>query len=183
MSIIDRKGKLFGKLNIIDLIAIILIVAVIALVGYKLVSAGGGSGTGQKVVYTVKVRGVEGEVYTSIKEQLPSQLMAAEQMLDAYVTDVQATPVTEGTYTIKENADVGLTTLTHAYPGTYDLIFTIEGTVKDDLTSELGTQEIRVGKTHIVKTTTFELENGIILTCERGGSAGGTVSTGDGQGQ
>ena len=62
MSIIDRKGKLFGKLNIIDLIAIVLIVAVIALVGYKLVSSGGGSSTGQKVVYTVKVRGVEGEV-------------------------------------------------------------------------------------------------------------------------
>lgn len=178
MSIIDRKGKLFGKLNIIDLIAIVLIVAVVALVGYKLVSSGGGSATGQKVVYTVKVRGVEGEVYESIKAQLPSQLMAAEQMLDAYVTDVQATPVTEGAYTIKENADTGLTTLSHSYPGTYDLVFTIEGTVKDDLTSELGTQEIRVGKTHIVKTTTFELENGIILTCDRGGSADGTTPAG-----
>lgn len=178
MSIIDRKGKLFGKLNIIDLIAVILIVAVVALVGYKLVSAGGGSGTGQKVVYTVKVRGVEGEVYESIKAQLPSQLMAAEEMLDAYVTDVQATPVAGGTYTIEENASVGLTTIAPAYPGTYDLVFTIEGTVKDDLTSELGTQEIRVGKTHIVKTTTFELENGVILTCDRGGSADGTASTG-----
>ena len=30
---IDEKGKLFGKLNIIDLIAIILIVAVVALSG------------------------------------------------------------------------------------------------------------------------------------------------------
>ena len=35
------------------------------------------------------------------------------------------------------------------------------------LTSELGTQEIRVGKSHIVKTTTFELEGGIITSCER----------------
>ena len=33
MSIIDKKGKLFGKLNIIDLIAVILIVAVVALLG------------------------------------------------------------------------------------------------------------------------------------------------------
>lgn len=30
--------------------------------------------------------------------------------------------------------------------GTYNLVFTIEGTVKDNLSSELGTQEIRVGK-------------------------------------
>ncbi|MFR6380261.1 MAG: DUF4330 family protein [Evtepia sp.] len=34
---IDKKGKLFGKLNIIDLLAILLIVAVLALIGYKLV--------------------------------------------------------------------------------------------------------------------------------------------------
>ena len=47
------------------------------------------------------------------------------------------------------------------------MVFTIEGTVKDNLTSELGTQEIRVGKTHIVKTTTFELEGGCITSCER----------------
>ena len=34
------------------------------------------------------------------------------------------------------------------------------GTVKDNLSSKLGTQEIRVGKSHIVKTTLFELEGG-----------------------
>ena len=32
MSVIDKKGKLFGKLNIIDLLAILLIVAVLALI-------------------------------------------------------------------------------------------------------------------------------------------------------
>ena len=39
--------------------------------------------------------------------------------------------------------------------------------MKDNLSSELGTQEIRVGKSHIVKTATFELEGGIITSCER----------------
>ncbi|MBQ2925301.1 MAG: DUF4330 domain-containing protein, partial [Ruminiclostridium sp.] len=33
MSIIDNKGKLFGKINIIDLIAVVLILAVVALLG------------------------------------------------------------------------------------------------------------------------------------------------------
>ena len=56
MSVIDKKGKLFGKLNIIDLLAILLIVAVLALIGYKLTSNSGGlAGAGQKVVYTVEV--------------------------------------------------------------------------------------------------------------------------------
>ena len=35
MSVIDKKGKLFGKLNIIDLLAILLIVAVLALILYQ----------------------------------------------------------------------------------------------------------------------------------------------------
>ena len=102
MSIIDKKGKLFGKLNIIDLIAIVLILAVLALIAYKLLDgkSGGLSGGGQSIVYTVEVKGVEPEVYENIKQELPSQLMAVDKLLDAYVTDVQATPVENTTYTL-----------------------------------------------------------------------------------
>lgn len=172
MSIIDKKGKLFGKLNIIDLIAVILIVAVVVLLGYKLTSnqSSGLAGEGQPVVYTVKVRNVDPRVYDFIQSEVdqgPCQLTASNEMLDAYVTKVEATPAEDTTFAVQENRNLGLTTLTEASAGTYDLVFTIEGTVKDNLTSELGSQEIRVGKTHIVKTTTFELENGVILSCER----------------
>ena len=169
MSMIDKKGKIFGKLNIIDLIAILLIVAVLALIGYQLLvrSPGGLAGEGQAVVYTVEVKGVEPEVYEFIQKQLPSQLMAANELLDASVTDVTATPVEHDTYAMMWNANLGVETLTQVDAGTYNLVFTIEGTVKDNLSSELGTQEIRVGKSHIVKTATFELEGGIITSCER----------------
>ncbi len=169
MSIIDKKGKLFGKLNIIDLIAIILIVAVLALIGYKLLDNGSGSlgGEGKPVVYTVEVKGVDADVYEFIKGELPSQLMAANEMLDAYVTDVQATPVEGGSFQMTWNSNLSQNLLTQVDAGTYDLVFTIEGTVKDDLASELGTQEIRVGKSHIVKTATFELEGGTITSCQR----------------
>lgn len=173
MSIIDKKGKLFGKLNIIDLIAIVLILAVLALIGYKLMdgkSSALGDG-GQAVVYTVKVEGVEPEVYESIKEMLPSQLMAADELQDAYVTEVKAVPVDEDTFTLRGDSKNNQT-VTRAEAGTYDLIFTIEGNISNTLTSEIGTQEIRVGKSHIVKTTTFELEGGVITSCERQEAAG-----------
>ena len=49
---------------------------------------------------------------------------------------------------------------------TVDLTFTIEGSVSNNLKSEMGSQEVRVGKTHIVKTTHFELNNGVVLSCE-----------------
>ena len=169
MSIIDKKGKLFGKLNIIDLIAIVLILAVLALIAYKLLDgkSGGLSSGGQSIVYTVEVKGVEPEVYENIKQELPSQLMAADKLLDAYVTDVQATPVENTTYTMAWDSNLSKETMTWVEAGTYNLVFTIEANITNTLTSELGTQEIRVGKTHIVKTTTFELEGGVITSCER----------------
>lgn len=36
MKIIDEKGRLFGKINLIDLLVIVLVVAVVAAVGWKL---------------------------------------------------------------------------------------------------------------------------------------------------
>lgn len=175
MSIIDKKGKLFGKLNIIDLIVIVLIVAVVALLGLKLMGGQGGglAGEGQPVVYTVKVDGVEEGVYTFIQNELekgPSQLTASGEMLEGYVTAVEGTLIENDDAALQQNGYGGLSSVKYDRAGTYDLVFTIEATVKDNLTSELGTQEIRVGKSHIVKTTTFELENGIILSCERLGT-------------
>ena len=37
MKIIDEKGRLFGKLNLIDLLVIILLIAAVAAVAWKLV--------------------------------------------------------------------------------------------------------------------------------------------------
>ena len=167
MRIIDEKGKLFGKLNIIDLIAILIVLAVLALLGVKLTSGSGilGSG-GQRIVYTVKVPGVDADVYHSIQQQLPSQLMAAEEMQNGYVTAVEGIPVEEESYLLEDNISNNTTRLYHEEQGTYTLIFTIEATIQDTLTSKIGSQEIRVGKSHIVKTTTFELEGGVILTRE-----------------
>ena len=39
MKLIDEKGKLFGKLNIVDLVVVVLIVAIIAAVGVRFTSS------------------------------------------------------------------------------------------------------------------------------------------------
>lgn len=168
MSVIDKKGRIFGKLNIIDLIAILLIVAVLALIGYKLLGSDEDlAGSGQSVVYTVEVKGVEPEVYDFIQDNLPSQLTASNEMLDAYVTAAEGTLIEEDLYSLEAGSGTSGEKIIRAEAGTYDVVFTIEGTVKDNLSSKLGTQEIRVGKSHIVKTTLFELEGGVITSCER----------------
>ena len=131
MRAIDQKGKIFGKLNVIDLIVILLIIVVLALVGYKLVFSNGAmSGGGQKIVYTVKVEGVEPEVYEFIQESLPSQLMSSNEMLDAYVTAVEGTLVENDTYQMVWNSNTGSQELQRVSSGTYDLVFTLRAPFK-----------------------------------------------------
>ena len=57
--------------------------------------------------------------------------------------------------------------------GTVDLLFTIECNVVNPITTEIGTQEVRVGKTHIVKTDKIEMPTGVILDCVWGEDAAG----------
>ncbi len=163
---IDKKGKLFGKLNIIDLLVIIVILAIVAVVGYKVVENKNATSSPTPVTtvtYTVLCEGINPEIYESILEWLPNdQLMASGELLPGYVTDVTAVPrddttqivTTAGVLLLPQNEDL------------LDLTFTITCTVASPIINEVGTQEVRIGKSHIVKTQHIELINGTILSCE-----------------
>ena len=167
----DKKGKLFGKINIIDLLVIVVAIIIVAAVGLKMTghlgSAVGVSGS--DIAYTVVVEGVKQEVYDSIQTYLQpkDQLMADGALLNGYVTGVTAAP---------HESSAKVSTIDGALivplmEDTLDLTFTIEAHVDDNTKTELGTQEVRVGKLHIVKTTHFELSNGVVTSCTW---AGGT---------
>ena len=166
MKAIDEKGRILGKLNLIDLLVILLVLAVGIFLGMKVFGSdlGGNTVRGGTLIYTAKVTGVDPEVCSFIQAEVakgPQQLMAGGVMVDAYVTGVEATP---------SDQSISIHTSTGALVvpldgDRMDLVFTIEATVEDKVTCEVGTQEVRVGKTHIVKTTTFELERSTILSC------------------
>ena len=160
---IDEKGRLFGKINIVDLIVILVIVIAAVVVGMKFL---GGSGsainpTKTPVRYTVLVEGVEPEVYENIQEHIPGTLMASGEFLDGQVTAVTATPHASEA-SVSASGDMLLVPVDSDL---LDLVFTIECNVVNPVTTEIGPQEVRVGKTHIVKTDKFELSNGVILDC------------------
>lgn len=169
MKVIDEKGKLFGKLNIIDCIVLILVVAVAAVLVLK-VTGGGGDGLkgGTQLTYTVEVQGVKPQVYQEIKQMLdkkPSQLMASGDLLNGHVVSVTASP------SAKTHLDVALEgenkgAIQTTESDLLDLVFTVDVTVTNTVTNEVGSQEVRVGKSHIIKTTQFELDGGVILSCE-----------------
>lgn len=163
MRIVDEKGRLFGRLNIVDLIVVLLILAAVAALGVKLLSRDSGALVEPtKLTYTVKVSAVEPQVYQEILDNIPGQLMASGELLDGWVTAVDATPAKNGATVNVTGSAVDVT----LRDDLLDLVFTIEANVTNTVTNEIGTQEVRIGKTHIVKTTAFELPSGVILSCD-----------------
>ena len=159
MSIIDEKGKIGGKVNIIDLIVILVVLAAIAAV---VVLGGRGSGVpgaqAEHIIYQVKVEGVDADVFKTIQSQIPGELVASEELQDGYVTDVEGVLVEEDDEARMEAAANGFNGyyvgLHPGQAGTYDVIFTIEANLADP------------GWSHIVKTTTFVLDHGTIISRE-----------------
>lgn len=169
-----KDGKLFGKINIIDLLVIIMAVVIVAAVALKMTGRLGAvvPEVGTNITYTVRVERVDAEVYENVKSFIDAaqaagktgdQLMSNGACLPAYITKVEAVPAQEKTEIAVGDNYVGIVT---SGKDLLDLTFTVEGYVANNTKTELGSQEVRVGKRHIVKTTHFELENGTILSCE-----------------
>ncbi len=168
-KIIDEKGKFFGKINVVDLIILAVVAMALVVIGLKLAGRSGslpGAGAGTTLKYTVLVPRVQQEVYDAIVKQVAegpekNVLMANGEMLQgSYVESATALPAkkaieaADGRFVVSEE------------PGYVDATFVITAVVSNPTTQAVGTQEIRVGKTHIVKTQVFELMNGTILTVE-----------------
>ena len=167
---IDEKGRLFGKINIVDLLVILVIVIAAAVLGVKFLKPGGGSAigggsTGTHVEYTVLVENVQPEVYESVKAFVDAgdaTLMASGEMLDGQVVAVESAPHTTNA-AVSASGDM---LLVGTDKNLLDLTFTIECNVVNPITTEIGTQEVRVGKSHIVKTDRFEMAAGTVIACE-----------------
>lgn len=170
MKIVDEKGKLFGKINLIDLLAIIILVAAVVLLAARFLAPSGPAGKSEtaKLTYTVQAQAVDQATYDQVLRFLAEgegkdQLMANGELVDgAYVVGVEATPH------INYNTDANGQTVVAIEDydnGRLDLLFTVEAQVEDATTSLVGTQEVRVAKSHILKTTHFEFPYTLVQSC------------------
>lgn len=148
MKIIDKNGRLFGKLNLIDLAVIVIVVVVVAALGMKLFgndAVDAVTSPDVTITYEVVCEDVPQAVADYCQDNVGEQLLSSGKLLNAYVTGCNAVT----------NAD-----------GSVDLYFTMEGTCSfSGYTYSLGSQEVRVGMEHLVKTTSIECE-GIICALE-----------------
>lgn len=160
MKIINEKGKLFGVVNIVDLLVLLAVIVVAAGVGYKLFAPQIADATAKQVPMTaiVRVRGATPFLVAEVQrnDQVGKQIVSGSSYTAATITDVKVEDYIQQIQTADGRIVDALD------PSKKDIIFTIETTVADGTAApSIGTQEVRAGRTFIVKTNDFETTGNI----------------------
>ncbi|MCR4804563.1 MAG: DUF4330 domain-containing protein [Clostridia bacterium] len=167
MKIIDKKGKLFGLVNIVDLIVLLLVIAVVGIVATKLMGSKVTDAVSAKTDCWAQIRiiGAHPSLVTeTLRQELPGQhMVAGNAYLEGTIEDVWLED-----YKVQAVTDDGRI-VTATDPDKKDIIVLIRFQVAPDTPSpKLGSQEVRAGRTLIVKAQTFET-SGTIRYVEIGG--------------
>ena len=176
MKFMDKDGKLFGKLNIIDAVALVLIL-VVAVVGIKMVAGGGlgnssGGGSAQPVskenwiCFTVRASSVDPDAYAVVEKFVNGEAGVYDAILssndggvDGYIIGASASP--HITYVPTEDGRV-LAVESSGDDKRLDVVFVCVANVDDFVYNKLSTQEIRAGRSYTVKTTHFEFSSTVL---------------------
>ena len=155
MKLINDKGRLFGLINAVDLLALLVVLAVIGGLAWTWSPAKSASAS-QKVnlTYTVRARGVARQMEDLIRNGVDQdhRLYTPDgEEIDAVLVGVYFEPY------IAQNLTADGQMIDADDPARMDVIFTIEAQVfPDDAPLMVGTQEIRMGVNHSVRTTFIE---------------------------
>ena len=148
----DAMEQKKRRFNVVDIIAVVLILAVLAFAGYKLMNRGGGGAAVEQkkisVTYQAKAECVAAELYENCLEHLPSRMMASGAIVGGEIVSVEKEP-----YMV-----LGPNGEWVEDPDHVNLIFTAVTEVADGpvLLTKVGDQEIRIGKDHIIKSEYIE---------------------------
>lgn len=157
----QKKAFRIGKLNIIDIIAVALILAVALYAAARLLNRGGTIEVPtMEITYVVRVQNVATELYETSAANLPSPLMASGARLNGQIESVEMTP-----YLV-----LGPDGQWYEDPDHVNLYFTCTATVPQEevMTTKVGEQEVRIGKTdYIMKSETVEFQNGTVIDVRR----------------
>lgn len=157
----EKKAFRIGKFNIVDIIVVVLVLAVAAYAGMRLLNRGGTVEVQTtEITYVVRVQNVATELYENAKANLPSPLMASGVRLNGQIESVEMTPWLV----------LGADGEWHEDPDHVNLYFTCTATVPKEevMTTKVGEQEVRIGKTdYIMKSEAVEFLNVTIIDVQR----------------
>lgn len=155
MKLIDEKGKLFGKLNIVDLIVVVVIVVLIAAVAVRFTSSklnanGLNPASEDQYCYVTAFASLQvPEVAESLK--IGDHVVAGGKYTDAEIVDIKVEPA----------AYVGVNSEGKAVYSEHPIWKDVTVVIKEkinpsNITIKVGGQEARVGYSYIIKTQTVE---------------------------
>lgn len=156
MKIINEKGRLFGIINIVDLLLVIAILAVAGGVGWKLLGPQVTEKVSPQVEMTANmvVIGTPPRLIEEINRQDPvgQRLVAGNEYMSATIEDIKIE-----NYVVQAVTADG-TIVDAVDPSKKDVIFTIKTKVSAGTPNpKIGSQEVKAGKTFILKTQTLEV--------------------------
>lgn len=154
----ETKQKKF-KFNIIDVVVIVIVIAVIAVFAMKFIDKRqtSASGTIKNVEYTVICDAMPKELYEAAVATLPSQMAASGKYVNGTVVSAQAEPCRVKEIEVRDVGTQNRTFILEPDGEYYTVAFSCTAQLdSSSILNELGTQELRIGKTHYVKTDTIE---------------------------
>lgn len=155
MKLIDEKGKLFGKLNIVDLVVVVIIIAIVAAVVVRFTSSklnanGLNPASEDQYCYVTAFASLQvPEVAESLN--IGDHIVAGGKYTDAEIVDIKVEPA----------AYVGVNSEGKAVYSEHPIWKDVTVVIKEkidpsNITIKVGGQEARVGYSYIVKTQTVE---------------------------
>lgn len=152
-----EKAAKFGKFNVVDIAAVVLIAVAMVFVVWKVALSDKDEQDRElTMTYRVLTEGVSSDLYESVQKHIPSQLMASGKLLDGEIVSVEQGPY----YVLGSDGEWS------PDPQHVNLYFTVRHhtTAGDVLLSKVDEQEIRIGrKDYTLKTEYIEFHNTIIL--------------------
>jgi len=156
MKIINEKGKLFGIINVVDFIAVLVVIIVAGGVLWKVLDVDVTdiiSSQMKSITYTVRIPAATESYFDQLESfGFPQQLVSgSDYVANAYIVSAVTEP-----YKVYGVNSSGKSVVSND-PTRIDIIVTIEAEVREGPCITIGSQEVRVGKTHIVKSDSFEM--------------------------
>ena len=169
MKIVNEKGKLFGIINVVDLVILLAVVVVVGAIiwqvfGNRVTDA---VSKQEEVTIVVSIAGSHPDLVEEVLRQdlVGEQIVSGNEYVNAYITNVwledyvMQIPTADGT--IVDATD----------PTQKTIYIEIKSQVAAGTASpSICSQELRAGRTYIVKTQTFEC-SGIIYYVQIGDEA------------
>lgn len=167
MKLFDARGRLFGRVNLLDLLIVLALVAALVFGVPRLLGgqSGGGGAPGLKLTYTVRVNTVDKTIFGAVSRFVDrdldksDQLMLLGALVDGRVVDAYAVP--HMNYSMDSTGIVRVSE-EQGEDARLDVFFVIESTVQNTTTRQIGDQEIRTGRAYLVRTAHFELMGAIV---------------------